>query len=208
MSNKPLRWFGSIAFACLVATPVTGEEAGSAALTFSPWAKFCVGDTTFFGRDGRRKIVGPDNHSNVDCGPGVSAVLIERSGDDRKALRVTLPPGVSREREARIAIDQSEPVERPYIHCFANGCTAEYVAGPELVDQLKRGHSLFVGATDKANSPINLVVPLAGFADVYDGPCQETKVYEKVYPSKEERLAEAEREKQAEEDRKAWCETR
>jgi Invasion associated locus B (IalB) protein len=208
MSNMLLRWFGSIALACLVAMPVIAEEAGFPALTFSPWAKFCLGDTCFTGRDGRRNVIGPDNRSNVNCGAVVSALLIERSGDDKKALRVTLPPGVNREPGARIAIDQGEPVERPYMHCFANGCTAEYVAGSELVDQLRRGQSLSVGAIDKANSPINLTIPLAGFADAYDGPSQETKVYEKVFHSKEEMLADSEREKRAEEDRKAWCEAR
>jgi hypothetical protein len=31
---------------------------------------------------------------------------------------------------------------------------------------------------DKANSPINVTVPLTGFDDSYDGAPQETKVFE------------------------------
>jgi hypothetical protein len=208
MSNMLSRWLGSIALACLVATPVIAEEAGFPALTFSPWTKFCLGDMCFIGKDGRRNVIGPDNRSNVICGLVVSALLIERSGDNKKALRVTLTPSVSRERGVRIIIDQGHPIERPYMHCLANGCTAEYEAGPELVDQLKRGQSLFVGAIDKTNSPINLTIPLADFADAYDGPSQEPKVYEKVFHSKEEMQTDFEREKRAEEDSKAWCEAR
>lgn len=207
MLSMLMRWFGSIALTCIVASPVVAEE-GIPALTFSPWTKFCLGDTCFIGKDGRRYVIDPDNSSNVNCGPVVSALLIERSGDDKKALRVMLPPGVNRRRGVRIVIDQGQPVERPYMQCFASGCTAEYLAGPELLDQLKRGQNLFVEAIDKTNSSVNLTIPLADFADAYDGPSQETKVYEKVYHSKEEMLADSEREKRAVEDRKARCEAR
>ncbi|MCK1394634.1 invasion associated locus B family protein [Bradyrhizobium sp. 1] len=186
MSNMPLRWFGSVALACLVATPVIAEEAGTPALTFSPWTKHCLGDTCFIGKDGRRNVIGPDNLSNINCGSVVSALLVERSVDDKKALRVMLPPSVSRGSGVRIIIDQGQPIERPYMHCLASGCTAEYLAGPELVDQLKRGQSLFVGAIDKTDSPVALTIPLADFANAYDGPSHEPKVYEKVYHSKEE----------------------
>src|SRR5262249_48667829 len=134
--------------------------------------------------------------------------LIERNGDGKKTLRVTLPTRVSLERGVRIIIDQDQPIERPYVNCFANGCTADYDAGPELVDQLKQGRTLFLKAIDKANSPINLTVPFVDFANAYDGPPQETKVFEKVSSSKEEMQASLEREKRAEEDRKAWCQRR
>jgi hypothetical protein len=65
----------------------------------------------------------------------------------------------------------------------------------ELVDQLKQGRTLTLEAADKANSPINLTVPLTDFANAYDGPSQETKVFEK---SAKELQAELE-------DRKARC---
>ena len=203
-----LRCFATMAFACLVATPVIAEEANLPTLTYTPWTKFCISNTCFIGRDGRLNVIGRDGRSNIDCGPGVAAVLIERNGDRKKILRVTLPTRVSLERGIRIIFDQDQPIERPYANCFANGCTADYEAGAELVDQLKQGRALFLKAVDKANSPINLTIPLADFADAYDGPPHETKVFEKVFSSREEMQANLEREKRAEEDRKAQCEAR
>jgi invasion protein IalB len=198
-----------MAFACLVATAVIAEEANLPPLTYTPWTKFCLSNNTcFIGRDGRLNVIGMDGRSNVDCGPVVAAALIERNGDRKKTLRVTLPTRVSLERGVRIIIDRDQPIERPYVNCFANGCTADYDAGPELVDQLKQGRTLFLEAIDKANSPINLTVPLDDFASAYDGPPQETKVSEKVFSSREEMQASLEREKRAEEDRKAWCQGR
>ncbi|NEV00655.1 invasion associated locus B family protein [Bradyrhizobium uaiense] len=198
MRRVVLRCYASMALAWLVAGPAAGEQAK---LTYSPWTKLCMADTCFIGREGRSKI------DDTDCGPVVAAALIARSGDPRKTLRVTLPAGVKVERGVRIIIDQEQAIERPYTSCFAKGCIADYDAGPELVDQLKQGHILALEAIDKANSPISLIVPLAGFADAYDGPKQETKVIEEVL-SAEEKQARSERAQRAEEERKARCEAR
>ena len=194
-----LRCFATMAFACLVATPTIAAESNFPALTYSPWFKLCLNNTCFIGRDGR---------SNPDCGPVVSAALIERNGDPKKTLRVSLPTRVSLERGVRIIIDQGEAIERPYTNCFASGCMADYEAGAELIDQLKQGRTLALEAVDKANSPISLTVPLDDFAAAYDGPTQEPKLIEKVLSSAEEMQADLERERRAEEERKARCEAR
>jgi hypothetical protein len=56
-------------------------------------------------------------------------------------------------------------------------------AGPPIYrsvprNQLKHGHDLKLQTLDKANSPITITVPLADFADAYDGEPQEPKVFE------------------------------
>jgi invasion protein IalB len=47
-----------------------------------------------------------------------------------------------------------------------------------LTDRLKHGRMLVLEAVDKANSSIRLSVPLADFADAYDGESQEPRVVE------------------------------
>jgi invasion protein IalB len=155
-------------------------------------------ETCFIGRDGRLR---------ADCGPVVAAVFIERNGDTKKTLRVTLPTRVSLERAVRIMIDQGQAIERPYVGCFASGCMADYDAGAELVDQLKQGRILALEAIDKDNSPISLTVPLVDFANAYDGPAKDPKVFEQVL-STTEMQAKLERQKREEADRKARCEAR
>jgi invasion protein IalB len=207
MYGMLLRRFGTMAVACLIAAPAIAEDTNLPALTYSPWTKFCAGDTCFIGRDGRLKVIGGDGRTNIDCGPVVAAALIERNGDTKKTLRVTLPTRASLERGIRIIIDQGPAIERPYQSCFAYGCTADYEAGAELVDQLKQGRMLVLKAVDKANSPISLTVPLVDFDKAYDGPPQESKVFEEVF-SAEEMQARLERERRAEEEQKARCEAR
>jgi invasion protein IalB len=160
-----------IALAGLAATSASAEEADLSALIYSPWTKFCLKDSCFVGRDGR---------SDPDCGPVVSVALIARSKDLKTTLHVTLPTRVNTERGVHIVIDQAQPIERPFVGCFANGCMAEYEGGQELIDQLKHGRDLKLEALDKANShsPITVTVPLVDFASVYDGEPQEPKVFE------------------------------
>ena len=191
-----LRCFAAMAFACLAATPVRAREPNFPALTYSPWIKICLNNTCFIGMDGR---------ANADCGPVVSAVLIERSGGTKKTLRVTLPTRVNLERGVSIIIDRGQVIERPYTDCFANGCMADYEAGAQLIDQLKQGRTLALEAVDRANSPISLTIPLIDFGAAYDGPAQEPKVFEEVV-STEEMQARFDREKRAEDERKGRCE--
>jgi hypothetical protein len=114
------------------------------------------------------------------CASRRRGYAFERKGEAKKKLRVTLPTGVRVDRGVRIIIDQSEPIERPYAGCFVNGCIADYDDGMELIDRLKQGRTLVLEAIDKTDSPIRLSVPLADFADAYDGEPQEPKVFEET----------------------------
>ena len=88
----------------------------------------CLGYMSYQGRDGR---------ALADCPADVAAVFIERNGDAKKTLRLTLPNRVNPQRGVRITIDQAEAVERPFGPCFANGCMTDYVTGAELTGQLR-----------------------------------------------------------------------
>ncbi|MGO8910323.1 MAG: invasion associated locus B family protein [Bradyrhizobium sp.] len=162
-----LRSFAATVLAALVVTPAAANEPNLLTLTYAPWIKTCLNETCFVWSEG---------HS--DCASVVSAALIERLGEPKKTLSITLPPRVNTERGVRIIIDQSEPIERPNAGCRANGCMAEYEAGAELVANLKHGRILALEAVDKANSPISLAIPLVGFADAYDSASHEPKVFE------------------------------
>jgi invasion protein IalB len=159
----------TVALAAQAVISASAEEGNLSAMTYSPWTKFCLAETCFVGSEGR---------SIPDSAPIVSAVLIERLGEAKKSLHVTLPPRVNTERSVRIIIDQGQPIERPYAGRSVRECRAEYDAGPELVASLKHGRILTLETVDNANSPISVAIPLVGFADAYDGLPQEPKVFE------------------------------
>jgi invasion protein IalB len=169
MKYMILRSFAATTLAVLVSTPATANQTDFSRLSYAPWDKTCLNETCFVWSDG---------HSSPDCGPVVSATLIEQVGKPKKTLRITLLPRVNMARGVRIIIDDGEAIERPYAGCRANGCTTDYEAGAELITKLKHGRILGLEVVDNANSPISLAIPILGFADAYDGASHQPKVVE------------------------------
>jgi invasion protein IalB len=188
--------FCVLSLAGFSAIPVASEEAKAPAPTISPWTKFCLNETCFIGSGIR-----------TECGVIASVVLIEQSGEAKKTLRIMLPTHVKRERGLNFAIDQAQPISRPFDPCYLYGCSAAYEAGLELVDQLKHGQVLTVTAVDGTSSAIHRMFPLAGFAEAYDGAPTPPKVFEEQPEKLQEELARRARgeETQDQDPRKERC---
>jgi len=164
-------------------------------LIYAPWTKFCLKgqdanakQVCFTGKDGR-----------IESGqPVVAAVIIEPEGEPKKILRVTLPLGMQLVHGTRIIVDNNQPLQSPYVICFANGCMSDYEATPELLASMKKGQNLVVQAINANGAPLTLPLPLAGeFAKAYDGPPTDPKVFEENQKKLQEEL-----QKKAEEQRK------
>jgi invasion protein IalB len=163
----------------ILATPSLPEDAAPSKTAFSPWTKLCIN-----GRDGTQTCIVSRDANRIGrdgitgCGPIGAAALVERDSDASKTLSVTLPASLAQQPGARITIDQSQPISRPYVRCYANGCTADYESGAELVAQLKQGQTLLIEGTDAAGRLEAVALPLAGFGEAYDGPSAEPQVFE------------------------------
>jgi invasion protein IalB len=163
-------------------------------LIYAPWTKFCLKgqdanakQVCFTGKDGR-----------IESGqPVVAAVIIEPEGEPKKILRVTLPLGMQLVHGTRIIVDNNQPLQSPYVICFANGCMSDYEASPELLANMKKGQNLVVQAINANGAPLTLPLPLGEFAKAYDGPPTDPKEFEKTQQKLQEEL-----QKKAEEARK------
>jgi invasion protein IalB len=154
--------FGVIVVAGLCCASTRAEELKSAAPTYRPWTKICLGDTCFIGAD---VLVASG------CKLAFGAALIEKTAGTKKTLRVIVPDSVDQARGVHIGVDQDQPTQRPYGPCHATLCSADIDGGTELIARLKRGRSLVLGAIS-ANGPVRFELPLADFAAAYDGPPQ------------------------------------
>jgi len=163
-------------------------------LIYAPWTKFCLKgqdanakQVCFTGKDGR-----------IESGqPVIAAVVIEPEGEPKKILRVTLPLGMQLVHGTRIIVDNNQPLQSPYVICFANGCMSDYEATPQLIDSMKKGQNLVVQAINANGAPLTLPLPLGEFAKAYDGPPTDPKVFEETQKKLQEEL-----QKRAEEQRK------
>jgi hypothetical protein len=76
-----------------------------------------------------------------------------------------------------VIVDNGQPMTGPT--CFNNGCMADVAVGPDFVDGLKKGLLLTVEAKSLSGSATSFVMPLGGFAQAYDGPPTDPKVFAK-----------------------------
>ena len=165
--------------------PAPAEPAPAAApavqaappLIYSKWTKLCERNAETksrlmcrTGRDGR-----------LDSGvPLVAAVLIEVEGEPKKVLQVTLPPGVMLPRGTRVMIDNDEQFAQvaPFTVCTNSGCIAQLESDVNGVARLKKGQTLYMQAFSMQENVMTLSIPLAEFAQAYDGPPADPKQIE------------------------------
>jgi invasion protein IalB len=163
-------------------------------LVYSPWTKICGKDQ----QPNAKEVCLVIKEARLETGQFVAgAVLVEPEGDPKKMLRITLPLGMQLQQGTRVIIDQGNPIARPYVICFPNGCMSDYDADGDMVGKLKKAQGLIVQAINAGGQPISLTLPLADFAKAYDGPPTDPKVLEEQQKKLQEEL-----QKKAEEARK------
>lgn len=146
-------------------------------LTYSKWTKLCDRNAQTksrqmcrIGRDGR-----------LDSGvPLVAAVVIEIEGEPKRVLQVTVPPGVMLPRGTRVLVDDDEnaAVVAPFMVCTNSGCLAQIETDASAIARMKKGKNLYIQAFSMQQSVMTLSVPLAEFAQAYDGPPADAKQVE------------------------------
>src|SRR5262245_22205177 len=166
-----------------------GEQQQQVQLIYSPWTKFCLKGQN--NEPNAKQVCFTGKDARIESGmPVVAAVLIEPQGEPKKLLRVTLPLGMLVQPGTRVIIDQSQPVNGPYVVCFTNGCMADYEVNPDMLGKLKKGQTLTVQAINGANQPISLPLPLAEFAKANDGPPTDPKELEAQQKKLQDQLQE------------------
>jgi len=185
----------------LSAVVAASNEANASELIYSQREKFCFAGMC---------LVGIGIRQASKCDPFVAgAVLMERVGDSKKTLRVTVRNHVRLQDGVRTRIDREQPVSRPFQQCWPkpSGCMADDEGGAELVDRLKHGAMLVIEATSAAGAPLIYRLPLDGFAQAYEGPPREPLVFEsKPGLLHEELQRRAEGKQSPQETKKVECE--
>jgi invasion protein IalB len=143
----------------LSVVPAASEGPGIRVAGDAAWKKFCLNDTCHIGR-GRRS----------DCGLIGEVTLVERTAETGKRLSIGLPARTTGGAPAiRMTIDSNEPVSREISRCDC-ACWIDVKAGSELVEQLRQGQQLVLDVPVWRYKSHIVVIPLAGFAEAYDGP--------------------------------------
>ncbi len=177
-------WFRLQAIALLVALPcgALGQSQPAAEeprLIFSPWVKFCLEETS-----GSRACATAKDGRDSANRLRVSVAVMERVGDQRKTLRVTLPHGVTTQHDVQFIVDGGEPVGAR-VRCAplpgpAGDCIADYEATPDLLDRMRDGQVLTLQAVQAYGRPLSVQFGLREFAQVFGGPPTTLKAFEEA----------------------------
>jgi invasion protein IalB len=169
-------------------------QADQLQLMYSPWMKVCQKGP----EAGAKQVCAVAKDGRIENGmPVVVVTLIEPEGEQRKIMRVTVPPGMHLQHGTRLIIDQGTPATAPYLTCIPNGCISDYEANADMVGKMKKGQWLTVQAINMSGAAISLPLPLADFAKAYDGPATDPKVFEEQQKKLQDEL-----QKKADEARK------
>ena len=93
----------------------------------------------------------------IDSGKGVPVVV-----------NVSVPTGVLLRPGVKWRIDKQKAVTLPYAICTPQNCQSQQQVTPTVLNQLRKGTTLTLTATDAANKPIVVNVSLSGFGAAYD----------------------------------------
>jgi invasion protein IalB len=108
---------------------------------------------------------------------GVGAELIERDGDDKKVLRVMLPPGFRRSEGARMFIDDGTARNGNYVGCVAQGCIVDFDIDAAFIARLKTGQHLQIRGVNAFWQLTSYRLPLGDFAAAADRAPSDPAVY-------------------------------
>jgi invasion protein IalB len=112
----------------------------------------------------------------VDVRDNKTAILIgrvsirQRPGQTGYQLETLLPLNSALAPGALVKIDEREPVKLAYKRCDAGGCYAYAAVGDPVITQMKSGKQITFLAVNKAGKAWKVPLPLAGFAEAFDGP--------------------------------------
>jgi invasion protein IalB len=133
------------------------DSAHAGTPVYSPWARSC-------GSGGWCQTMREVRLS----GRSIAVTLIEAGADDRKVLRVVLPPDFRRSAGARMFIDDDAPRSGSYIGCGAQGCVADFAIDAAFMARLKTGQHLQIQGVNVAGLWTHYRFPLGDFTTAVD----------------------------------------
>jgi invasion protein IalB len=138
-------------------------------IKYGDWRKFC------FKTPGTNMVCRTTITGTWETGQtAVRADLIEREGDDKARLQLFVPVGMYLRAGVKLAVDQGEPYQVPYVWCMTNICIAAIAADPALIGEMEKGKKLMLEVVDSSVQSVSTTLPLDQFASVRSGAPTQT----------------------------------
>ncbi|PLX35457.1 MAG: hypothetical protein C0605_10015 [Hyphomicrobiales bacterium] len=87
-----------------------------------------------------------------------------------KALLVVLPLGIYITPGFTVKLDEGEGYKGQVVTCRRDGCHAQFTLGDGMYKELRKAKNLNLIYIDHKRQKLNVAVPMAGFAEAFEGP--------------------------------------
>ena len=164
-------------FCCFGSNIVAASDSRSSQITYEPWRKLCLrGSDCFTGADARGA-----------CHPSGGGVAIVTSRNQVFRLSASFATARVIDGPISVIVDQREPILIQHLQCYAQACTGSFEIDGAFIERLKHSQTVAI-ETMATQEKLRLSFSLAGFAEAYDGPDTETKVFEEPWRELKEEL--------------------
>jgi invasion protein IalB len=125
-------------------------------IVYSFWAKFCGKDAA-----NAKEACLTVKEARLETGQFLAgAALIERAGEDKKIVRITVPLAMQLTLGTRLQLDQEPAVVGRYITCVPNGCIADHDVDAAFVARLKQGQQIVLQSVNISGQVAYIPIPL------------------------------------------------
>lgn len=167
------------------------QSDGSIKVTLQPtqtgdWKKICGKD-----QGNNKELCFTTRDFGEDANQPVLALAVyDIKGEDKRMIRVLVPPGFLLKPGFRLALDQSPPVTGSFTICLPNGCFAETEINGAFIAQMKKANLLLITMRNPNNNEISFTMPMKDFAKAFDGPATDPKILEEQAQELQKKLEE------------------
>jgi invasion protein IalB len=156
---------------------VAAGDPRASQLTYEPWRKLCLHNS--------------DCYTGVDargaCHPSGGGVAIVASRNQVFRLSASFATARVIDGPISVIVDQREPILIQHLQCYAQACAGSFEIDGAFIEGLKHSQTVAI-ETMATQEKLRLSFSLAGFAQAYDGPEAETKVFEEPWHELKEDL--------------------
>jgi invasion protein IalB len=110
------------------------------------------------------QFVTAEDRENV----GISVVVLKTADKQAHILRVLAPLGVLLTKGLGLMIDGEDMGSASFVKCVTNGCFAEVLLDPTLVEKLRTGEQAMFIIFQTPEEGIGVPISLSGFGEGYD----------------------------------------